>query len=108
MTVGDGNAASFSGRVVDGSESSAQTPERASAVAWAALISAMFGWMFDSMDLNIFTLILFPSVSQLIGSANPADVAHVGGIIAGVKLFAWGVGESSSAWSRIGSVARSP
>ena len=92
MTIGDGNAASFSGPVVDGSASSVQTPERASAVAWAALISAMFGWMFDSMDLNIFTLILFPSVSQLIGSTDPADVAHVGGIIAGVKLFAWGVG----------------
>ncbi|HUN50813.1 MAG TPA: MFS transporter [Candidatus Sulfotelmatobacter sp.] len=61
-------------------------------IAWAALLSAMLGWMFDSMDLNIFTLILFPSVSQLIGSTKPADIAHISGIIAGVKLFAWGVG----------------
>jgi MFS family permease len=92
MTIGEGQTTSLGGKIVADAASSVQAPQRASRVAWAALISAMFGWMFDSMDLNIFTLILYPSVSQLIGSANPADVAHIGGIIAGVKLFAWGIG----------------
>lgn len=91
MAIDDGKAVSFVGKV-DGAAAAAPSSERVSLVAWAALISAMFGWMFDSMDLNIFTLILFPSVSQLIGSATPADVAHIGGIIAAVKLIAWGIG----------------
>lgn len=57
-----------------------------------ALASACLGWMFDAMDLQIFTLVLFPSVSELIGSAEPARVAYAGGAIFALKLAAWGVG----------------
>jgi MFS family permease len=60
--------------------------------SWAALVSACLGWMFDSMDLNIFTLLIFPSISELTGSRNPADIAPVSGAIIAVKLFAWGIG----------------
>jgi len=56
------------------------------------LSSAFLGWMFDSMDLNLFTLILVPCVSQLIGSHDPMEVAKVGGLIIAIKLFAWGFG----------------
>ena len=56
------------------------------------LVSAFLGWMFDSMDLNLFTLILFPSVSDLLGTTNPAEVAKTGGLIMAIKLFAWGFG----------------
>ena len=59
---------------------------------WTALISAGLGWMFDAMDLQIFTLILFPSVSDLIGSRDPGLVAWTGGIILACKLVAWGLG----------------
>jgi hypothetical protein len=34
------------------------------------LLSAFFGWIFDSMDLNIFVLILFPCIKELIQSRN--------------------------------------
>jgi MFS family permease len=61
-------------------------------VAWLALGSACLGWMFDSMDLNLFTLILFPTVSDLIGSSNSASVAAIGGTVVAIKLFAWGLG----------------
>ncbi len=44
------------------------------------------------MDLNLFTLILFPTVSSLIGSSNAASVAAIGGTVVAIKLFAWGVG----------------
>jgi MFS family permease len=60
--------------------------------AWAALVSACAAWMFDAMDLQIFTLILFPSVSDLVGSMNPGFVAYTGGIIVGWKLVALGLG----------------
>src|SRR5215471_14090632 len=59
---------------------------------WAALVSACAAWMFDAMDLQIFTLILFPSVSDLVESVNPGVVAYTGGIIVGWKLVALGLG----------------
>jgi MFS family permease len=57
-----------------------------------ALVSACLGWMFDSMDLNIFTLLIFPSIGSLIGSHSPAAIAPVGGAVIAVKLFGWGIG----------------
>ena len=59
---------------------------------WLALGSAFLGWLFDSMDLNLFTLVLFPSVGHLIKSSNPAAIAEIGGYIVGIKLFCWGIG----------------
>lgn len=60
--------------------------------AWVALASAGLAWLFDAMDLQLFTLILFPSVSTLIGSTNAAQVAATGGVIIACKLAAWGIG----------------
>jgi len=68
---------------------------RGEPAAWtvrASLASACLGWMFDAMDLQLFTLILFPSVSELIGSTDPARVAYTGGLVLACKLVAWGVG----------------
>ena len=48
--------------------------------------------MFDAMDGQIFALIQFPSVTSLIGSTDPGQVAAIGGIVLGVKIFAWGIG----------------
>jgi MFS family permease len=59
---------------------------------WLVLCSGFLGWLFDSMDLNLFTLVLFPSVAQLIKSSNPAEIAQIGGYIVGIKLFCWGLG----------------
>lgn len=79
----------IAGAVQDSSIASKPGIER---YQWLALISAFLGWMFDSMDLNVFTLVLFPSVSELIGSVNPAEVSRIGGLIMAIKLAAWGVG----------------
>ena len=57
-----------------------------------ALLSACLGWMFDAFDLQLFTVILFPCIGSLIGSANPADVAYHAGIVSSAKLLAWGLG----------------
>lgn len=64
-------------------------PER---VVWLSLASAWLGWLFDAMDLQIFTVILFPSISELIGSSDPGKVAYVGGLVLAAKLVAWGLG----------------
>jgi MFS family permease len=69
------------------------TLKRAESLAASmALISACAAWMFDAMDLQIFTLVLFPSVSDLVGTANPGVVAYAGGVIVGWKLLALGLG----------------
>jgi MFS family permease len=65
---------------------------RVTSIQWLALWSGFLGWMFDSMDLNLFTLVLFPSVAQLTGSTNPAEIAQYGGYIMAIKLFCWGLG----------------
>lgn len=61
-------------------------------VAWLALASGFFGWMFDSMDINIFTMVLFPSMRELLGTSNPAVIAQSGGLIVALKLAGWGLG----------------
>jgi MFS family permease len=66
--------------------------DRIPSTAWLALISAGLAWMFDAMDLQIFTLVLFPAVSSLIGSTDAGHVAATGGLILTCKIFAWGIG----------------
>jgi MFS family permease len=57
-----------------------------------ALLSGFLGWMFDSMDLNLFTLVLVPTIKELTGAATPAAIAANGGIVIGLKIFGWGLG----------------
>jgi MFS family permease len=59
---------------------------------WLILVSAFMGWMFDSMDLNLFTLVLFPSVAELLGTTNAPLIAQTGSLIMAIKLLCWGIG----------------
>lgn len=61
-------------------------------IAWISLLSAGLGWMFDGMDLQLFNVILFPSIAELIGSSDPGTVAYTGGLVLAAKLVAWGLG----------------
>jgi len=62
------------------------------AAACLSLASACAAWAFDAMDLQIFTLVLFPSVSELVQSTDPGVVARAGGLIVACKLVALGLG----------------
>lgn len=66
--------------------------DRVTRYQYLVLFSAFAGWMFDSMDLNLFTLVLFPSVAELTGLSNPAEIARIGGYIMAIKLLCWGIG----------------
>ena len=68
------------------------TEEKPTRLHWLVLFSAFAGWMFDSMDLNLFTLVLFPSVAALTGLTKVPEIAQIGGYIMAIKLFCWGVG----------------
>jgi MFS family permease len=65
---------------------------RLSRYQWLTLISAFLGWMFDSMDLNLFTLVLVPSVGQLLHSTDAAEISKIGSLIISGKLLTWGIG----------------
>ncbi|WP_233887055.1 MFS transporter [Paraburkholderia flagellata] len=59
--------------------------------AWIVLGSAFVGWMFDAMDLYLFTMIMVPALHDLLG-ASQGSVMQIGGLIVGAKLFCWGIG----------------
>jgi MFS family permease len=59
---------------------------------YVVLVSAFLGWMFDSMDLNLFTLVLFPSVRELLGVSDARVIAQTGSLIMAIKLLCWGIG----------------
>jgi MFS family permease len=65
---------------------------RLSRYQWLTLISAFLGWMFDSMDLNLFTLVLVPSVGSLLHTTDPAQISKIGSFIMSGKLLTWGLG----------------
>jgi MFS family permease len=57
-----------------------------------AFWSAFLGYVFDCMDLNIFTLILVPSMRELLQTADRDLVQQAGSVVIAVKLICWGVG----------------
>jgi MFS family permease len=66
--------------------------ETSANIQWLALVSGFLGWLFDSMDLNLFTLVLFPSLAELLHTTNAAEIAKYGGYLVAIKLFCWGIG----------------
>jgi MFS family permease len=59
---------------------------------WLILLSAFLAWMLDSVALNVFNLVLTPSLRDLLGTAARGEIAEVGGLVVATKLFAWGIG----------------
>ncbi len=57
-----------------------------------AFWSAFLGYMFDCMDLNIFTLILVPSMSELMQTTDQGLVLQAGSFVIAIKLICWGIG----------------
>ncbi|GAB2965675.1 MFS transporter [Amycolatopsis acidiphila] len=67
-------------------------PSRMSRYLWLVLASAFLAWMFDSIALNVFNLILTPSMSELLHTQARGEIAGTGGLVVAIKLVAWGVG----------------
>src|SRR2546423_10447617 len=66
---------------------------------WIVLIIAALGWMFDTMDQNLFNLVRRPSCVDLLRHQFPNDPAgldakakQVAGILTSVFLIGWAVG----------------
>lgn len=61
---------------------------------WIVLIIAALGWMFDTMDQNLFNLVRVQSVQNLIGAHVGSDplVKQIGGWITAAFMIGWAAG----------------
>ena len=61
---------------------------------WLVLIIAALGWLFDTMDQNLFNLVRTQSLQDLLGErgSDPAYVKFIGGWVTAAFLVGWSVG----------------
>jgi MFS family permease len=61
---------------------------------WVVLIIAALGWLFDTMDQNLFNLVRTPSIKELLGDRgnDPAHVKFIGSWVTAAFLVGWSVG----------------
>jgi MFS family permease len=68
--------------------------KRLSPQQWKSGIAAWLGWMFDGLDMHLYTLIAAPFVAQLILAPSTTDsrVGKYASIIQGAFLLGWALG----------------
>jgi len=64
---------------------------------WLVLFVAWLGWVFDSMDATIYTLVLHPALHELLQAKAGApvsseEIGRYGGIILSIFLIGWAIG----------------
>src|SRR5436305_13056808 len=61
---------------------------------WKAGIAAWLGWLFDGLDMHLYTIVAAPFVAELMHVANTADprVTARGGWIQAAFLIGWALG----------------
>lgn len=66
---------------------------QAGAYQQSVLIVAVLGWVFDSMNANIYSLVQTPALLELLGAdASKGQIGFYGGIIFSVFIIGWAVG----------------
>lgn len=60
---------------------------------WMVFLVVWLGWTLDGTDFGLFSLVLKPALTDLLGG-NPsiADIGRVGGLLAMVSLLGWAIG----------------
>ena len=61
---------------------------------WRTGVAAWLGWLFDGLDMHIYTLVAAPFVMELLGAASPADpmVREKSSWIQAAFLVGWALG----------------
>jgi MFS family permease len=59
---------------------------------WRVLVCACLGWALDIMDGYLYAIILFPAMSELLGTAEPALIGWYGGIVLSIFMIGWALG----------------
>ena len=64
-----------------------------SAVQWRSGIAAWLGWLFDGLDMHLYTLVALPFVAQLLATdVKDPEVSKYGSIIQASFLVGWALG----------------
>ena len=63
---------------------------------WFVLIVAALGWLFDTMDQQLFTMARVPAMKELLqtssGDPSPETVGYYGGLATAIFLLGWATG----------------
>jgi MFS family permease len=60
---------------------------------WFVLIVAALGWLFDTMDQQLFVLARTPALTDLLGSGtDPATITRMGGLATTIFILGWATG----------------
>jgi MFS family permease len=60
---------------------------------WLVLAVAWLGWVFDSMDATIYSMVMTPALRDLLGArATTGNIAWYGGVIFSVFIVGWALG----------------
>jgi MFS family permease len=61
---------------------------------WKSGLAAWLGWLFDGLDMHLYTLVALPFVAELLGTTNLRDpqVGRYGSIIQASFLVGWALG----------------
>lgn len=60
---------------------------------WLVLLVAWLGWSLDVADFNLYSLVLRPALSELMGGNPPLpELGRVGGVVSTVGLLGWAIG----------------
>src|SRR5580704_5498624 len=66
---------------------------RLHALRMAGVFVVWLGWALDATDFNLFSLVLKPAVTEILGgTGSPADIGKWGGLLAMVGLLGWALG----------------
>ena len=60
--------------------------------SWHVLIATWLGGMFDGMDSSIFAMVLFPALSELVGTKEHAVIGVFGSYVIALFMVGWAVG----------------
>ncbi len=71
---------------------------------WKSGIAAWLGWLFDGLDMHLYTLVATPFVAALLGLSDTSDprVRVSSSWIQAAFLLGWALGVGCSAGSAIG------
>jgi MFS family permease len=62
------------------------------AYQWRVLICASLGWALDIMDGYLYAIVLFPAMSDLLGTTESAVIGWYGGIVLSIFMIGWALG----------------
>ncbi len=59
---------------------------------WRVLICASLGWALDIMDGYLYAIVLFPAMSELLGTTESTQIGWYGGTVLSIFMMGWALG----------------